>query len=157
MINFEIKGHSEIDISYQGINLTEFSIKAGKQISNDQILDTFIRTKHFTFDSLRDCQKSETEKQYLKQAFKIDHIKITDFKKCYKEQVLKFLQDFINEPDCGEDINEFAKLHDKYFEIHKQFSTDNDFFIISKDWFDNNEDKLIESESWIYTYYFFII
>ena len=157
MINFEIKGHREIDISYQGINLTEFSFKANKQISNKEILDTFLRTKHFAFDSLRDCQKSDTEKGYLRQAFNIDNIKITDFKKGDKEQVLKFLLDFINESDWGDDRSEFAKLLDKYFEIHNQFSIDNDFFIISKDWFGNNDDKLIEPESWTYIYYFLII
>lgn len=156
MTTFETKRHIEIDESYQGINLTEFDIKVDEQIDNDKVVDTFIRSKQFLFDSLRDCVKAEPDKGYLRQAFNVDKIKITDFKKTDKQGVSKFLSDFINEPDWSEDRNEFAKLIDKYFEIHNEFE-DNDFYILSKDWFDKKDEKVIEPESWVYTYYFLII
>jgi len=156
MTTIDIKKHIEINEGYQGINMTEFAIGVDDQISNDQIVDTFIRSKQFSFDSLRDCVKAEPDKGYLRQAFNIDKIKITDFKKTDKQGVSKFLFDFINESDWGDDRNGFAKLLYRYLEIHNDFG-DNDFYILSKDWFDKEDERVIEPESWVYTYYFFII
>lgn len=81
MVTFETKRHIEINESYQGINLTEFAIGVDDQIDNDQIVDSFIRSKQFSLDSLRDCIKAEPDKGYLRRAFDVDKIKITDFKK----------------------------------------------------------------------------
>ncbi|MFN0189451.1 MAG: hypothetical protein ACKVQV_12190 [Bacteroidia bacterium] len=156
MTTFETKRHIEIDESYQGINLTEFAIEVDEQIDNDQIVDTFIRSKQFSFDSLRDCIKAEPDKGYLRQAFNVDRVKISDFKKTDKQGASKFLLDFLNESDWGGDRNEFAKLLDRYFEIHNTFA-ESDFYIISKEWFDKDDEKVIEPESWVYTYYFLII
>lgn len=156
MTTFELKRHIEIDESYQGINLTEFAFEAEELIANDQIVDTFIRSKHFSYDSLRNCVKAEPNKGYLRQAFDVDKIKITDFKKSDKQGVTKFLIDFINEPDWGGDRNEFAKLLERYFEIHNGFA-DNEFYILSKDWFNKEDERVVEPESWVYTYYFLII
>lgn len=156
MITVETKRHIEINEGYQGINLTEFTIGFDELISNDQIVDTFIRSEQFSFGSLRDCVKAEPDKGYLRRDFDIDKIKITDFKKTDKQGVSKFLFDFINEPDWGDDKNEFAKLLDRYFEIHNEFG-DNDFYVLSKEWFDKEDERLIVPESWVYTYYFLII
>jgi hypothetical protein len=156
MTTIKTNRHIEIDEGFQGINLTEFAIGVDELISNDQIIDTFIRSKQFSFDSLRDCVKAEPDKGYLRQAFDIDKIKITDFKKTDKQGVSKFLFDFIHEPDWGDDNIEFAKLLDRYFEIHNEFE-DNEFYILSKDWFDKEDERVIEPESWVYTYYFLII
>lgn len=156
MTTIDTKRHIEINEGYQGINLTEFAIGVDELISNDQIVDTFIRSKQFLFDSLRDCVKAELDKGYLRQAFNIDKIKINYFKKTDKQGVSKFLFDFVNEPDWDDDRNEFAKLLDRYFEIHNEFG-DNEFYILSKDWFDKEDERVIEPESWVYTYYFLII
>jgi len=156
MTSIDTKRHIEINEGYQGINLTEFAIGVEELISNDQIVDTFIRSKQFSFDSLRDCVKAEPDKGYLRQAFDTEKIKIIDFKKTDKQGVSKFLVDFINEPDWGDDRNEFAKLLDRYFEIHNQFGN-NDFYIISKDWFEKGDERVIEPEGWVYSYYFLII
>lgn len=156
MITVETKRHIEFNEGYQGVNLTEFTIGLDELISNDEIVDTFIRSKQFSFDSLRDCVKAEPDKGYLRRAFDIDKIKITDFKKVDKQGVSKFLFDFINQPDWGNDRNEFAKLLDRYFKFTMSLE-DNDFYILSKDWFDKEDERLIEPESWAYTYYFLII
>ena len=156
MTTIDTKRHIEIDEGYQGINLTEFAIGVDELTSNNQIVDTFIRSEEFSFDSLRDCVKAEPDNGYLRQAFDVDKIKITDFKKTDKQEVSKFLIDFLNEPDWGDDKNEFAKLLDRYFEIHKEFG-DNEFYILSKDWFDKEDERVIGPESWVYTYYFLII
>ena len=156
MTTFETKRHIEIHESYQGINLTEFAIGVDDQIDNDQIVDTFVHSKQFSFDSLRNCVKSEPDKGYLRRAFDFDKVKISDFRKTDKDGASRFLFDFLNEPDWGDDRSEFTKLLDRYFEIHKQ-SVDSDFYVISKDWFDIDDEKAIEPESWCYTYYFLII
>lgn len=156
MITFETKVHREIDVCYQGINLTEFAFMADNQIDNDQIVDTFIRTKHFSYDCLRNCVKNEPNKGYLRQAFNIDKIAISDFKRLSKEETIKFLVDFLNETDWGDDRDEFATLFDSYLEIHNQFGN-SDFYVISKEWFDKDDERVLEPESWCYTYYFLII
>ena len=156
MTIFETKQHIEINENYQGINLTEFSFCIASDIDNEQIVNTFIKSSSFTYDSLRDCVKKEPNKGYLKRVFNFDKAKITDFKKYTKEEVIKFLIDFLNEPDWGEDRDEFSNLLDKYFAIHKKI-TSNDFYIISKNWFEANDEKLIEPENLCYIYYFLII
>ena len=93
----------------------------------------------------------------MRRAFNFDKAKITDFKKYTKEEARKFLIDFLNESDWGDnDGGEFSDLRERYFEIHKKI-TSNDFYIISKDWFETNDERLIEPENWCYSYYFLII
>ena len=156
MTTFEIKQHIEIDENCQGINLTKFDINLDEQIDNDKVVDTFIRTRHFTYDSLLDCIKANPDGGYLGQAFNIENVKMFDFRKTDKMGVSKFLFDFINESDWGDDRNDFAKLLDEYFEIHNTLE-DGDFYIISKDWLDKDDEKFIEPWSWVYSYYFLII
>ena len=47
------------------IHLTEFSYKVDKKIDSVEIIDKFIQTKSFVYDSLRDCIKNKTDKGYL--------------------------------------------------------------------------------------------
>lgn len=157
MVTFTIKRHIEIDENYQGINLTEFSIKADDGMNNDQIADTFIQSTHYSVESLRDIIKDNGENiPYLRRAFNIDKINIADLKKLSQEKITKYLLDYINEPDWGEDRNEFAKLLDKYFEIHNELE-DNFFYLISKDWFNKGDERVIEPENSVYIYYFLIV
>ncbi|HLP94889.1 MAG TPA: hypothetical protein VK168_12680 [Saprospiraceae bacterium] len=136
--------------------MTEFAIGVDERIDNDQIVDIFIHSKQFSFDSLRDCVKTEPHKGYLRQVFNVDKIKITDFKKTDKQGTSKFLLDLSNEPDWCDDRSDFAKLLDRYFEMHNQLDA-NDFYILSKDWFVKEDERVIEPENWVYTYYFLII
>jgi hypothetical protein len=153
---FEIRKHSEVDEGYQGFNLTEFLFTAEINLTTDLILDTFLRSTHFSFDSLRDVIKKDTKQGFLRQAFVIDEIHISDFRKLNKSGTRKFLIDFLNEPDWGEGRNEFAKLLDKYLEVHDQLSEET-FYVINKDWFSKDSKKVLEPENWVYTFYFLII
>ena len=132
MITFEFKRKLEIDENYQVINLSEFTIRRDELSSNDLIIDNFIRASQLSFESLRNCMKEEPEKFFLLHVFDFNKINITNFKKTDKQGVSKFLFDFLNEPDWGDDRNDFAKLLEKYIEIHTKF-IENDFYIISKD------------------------
>lgn len=131
---------------YQGINLTVFAIGIDELTSNDQIVETFIRSKQFSFDSLRDCVKAEPDKGYLRRAFNIDRVAISDFKKTDNQGASKFLSDFLNEPDWGDDRNDFAKLINRYFETCNTL-LGIDFYIISKDWFDIDDEIFMLTKS----------
>lgn len=155
-MTFENKRHIEIDEGFQGINLTEFSVAADEGVISEEIVDAFIKTEQFAFESLRECIKKEPNKGYLRRAFDFEKIKVADFKKYSKKETEKFLMDFLNETDWGDDRTDFVKLLDRYLEIHNQFNN-NDFFIISKAWFKKEDERLMEPEKWIYTYCFFII
>lgn len=156
MITFANKRHVEFKVNDQVTLLAEFTCAADKEISNDQILETFIRSNSFVIDRLPEGVKNEPDRFYLKRAFDFEKIKISDFRKYSKEGTAKFLVDFINDPDWGDDRNDFAKLLDNYFEIHAQIETNN-FYIISKDWFNIVAEKSNEPESWAFMYYFLII
>ncbi len=157
MTAFEINRHIEINERHQGFNLTEFSFLSDDNVSNDQIIDKFLHSKHFAFDSLRDVVKHNTEyKPYLRRAFDMAQFKIIDFKRLDKSATATFLIDFLNQPDWGDDRNEFAKLLDKYLEIHNQLK-DTDFYVIDKDWFSKDDQRVLEPEKWAYSYYFLIL
>jgi hypothetical protein len=117
MTTFETKRHIEIDENYQVINLTEFGFGADKHLDSDQIVDAFIRTKHFSYDSLRNCIKKEPDKGFLGRTFDTDKIKISFFKKTDKEGISKFLTDFLNESDWGGDRDDFTKLLDRFLDL----------------------------------------
>jgi hypothetical protein len=156
MIAFQIRRHIEMNEGFQGLTLTEFEMEVDETINNDQIVSCFIRSKYYSFESLRDCVKAEPDKGYLRQAFIIDKIKITDFAKTDKQGITKFLFDFLNEPYWGDDRIEFALLLEWYFEIHIEFG-DNEFYIVSMDWFSEEDERVHDPECSIYNYYFLII
>lgn len=156
MTTFKTHRHLEIHEGYQGINLTEFTVEVDAQIDNDHIVETFLRSSQFSYDSLWDCVKAKPDNNYLGRAFDFDKISIADFKKTNKQGVAEFLFDLINEPDWGDDRNEFALLLDRYFEIHNELG-DIAFYMLSKDWFGNEDERLIEPEKEYYIYYFLIV
>jgi len=101
------------------------------------------------------CYK-KYDKGYLRQAFDINSIKISDFIKTGKEETAEFLFDFLIESDRDYGRNEYSRLLDRYFGIHNEYRN-NDFYILTKDWFDKDEERLIKTESYCYAYYFLII
>ena len=155
MTTFNTIKHREIDAQFQAINLTEFIFETPTHTDNDQIIEDFIRSKHYSYESLRDCIKREPKRGYLGQAFEIDKIDIHDFKKFNKQQTTNFLTDLCND-SFYEDNKDFFYLCDEYFKIHELFG-DNTFYVISKDWFEDNDPKVREPARWCYTYYFLII
>jgi len=148
--------HIEIWEGYQVVNLTQFALEVDDSTVSDQIVADFILSKQFSFDCLLDCVKAEPNKTYLRQAFYIDKIQVTDFKKTDKQGVSEFLSDFLNEPDWGDDRNDFVKLRDRYFEVYSEWEN-KEFYILSTNWFDKEDKRVVDPESWIYTYYFLII
>ena len=156
MTAFKMIRHSETFEGYQGCILTEFRFQLDKTLTEEQVVDNFLHSDSFKNDSLLDAIKREPNKGYLGRAFDIDKITIADFKHVDKKGVSNFLVDFLNEPDWDGDRADFSNLLEKYFEIHSTLHDDT-FFVISKNWFDQKDERLLEPQSWCYTYYFLVI
>ncbi len=156
MSAFKTIRHRETFEGYQGCNLTEFKFHSDNNISEDQVVDNFLHSDSFKYDSLLDAIKREPNQGYLGRAFDIDKVTVADFIKVDKKGVINFLVDFSNKPDWGDDREDFSNLLDKYFEVHSTLH-DDAFYIISKDWFDKKDERLLEPQCWCYIYYFLII
>jgi hypothetical protein len=104
--------HLEIDEAFQGINLTEFHFLNDTPLPDRQLVDSFIHSKHFTSDCIRDIIKNNTENQpFLRQAFENSIITSNDFKKLTKSEIITFFDDFGNQEDWGDtDIYDFITL-----------------------------------------------
>lgn len=157
MFTCEVKQHIEVHENFQGFNLTEFSFSDNEGLSCEELVELFIRSTHYKFDCLPDVVKADTHnKPYLRQAFDTNEICISDFKKFDKLGISNYLLDFLNAPDWTDDRKEFEILHGKYLEIHNQLA-DADFFVISKEWFEQGDKRVLEPENWCYNYYFLIL
>lgn len=155
MTSFEIKRQIEYIIRFQGLYMSEFKIVNCNQIENNQIISNFIKSKQFRFDSLNDYVNSEPIIRFSKKVFDFERIIINDFYKTDKNGVLKYLVDFLNKPDWGSDKIDFFKVLERYFDIHNNLN-DGDFYILSKDMFDWDREKLINPFSGYLIYCFFI-
>lgn len=156
MIIFNLKEHLEVNADFQGFCLSEFNFESNKA-TNGQILNEFLNSTSFNFDSLPNVVKENPEeKQYLKPLFKSKKISSSDFNRFEKSGITKFLIDFLNQPDWGEDRIGFSNLLDKYFEIHNNYD-ESDFYLINKEWFNAEDQKIRQPEFEIYSYYFLIV
>ncbi len=157
MLTCKVKRHIEVNENFQGFNLTEFQYSDTGDLPSNEIAEQFIRSQYFKFDCLPEVVKNNSEnKNYLRQAFDINEISIDDFKKFDKSGTHKFLNDFLNDPDWADDKKDFASLLDKYLLFLGQLP-DADFFIISKEWFEKDDSKVLEPERWVYNYYFLVL
>jgi len=111
MTTFKVRKQIVTNETYQGYNLTEFSIENNKEENTNRIIDSFIRSAFFTGE-----QNSEDYIHgHLSQVFKINKVDIDNFRKLDKADTVKFLVDFLNNPSWEDDRIEFATLLDKYF------------------------------------------
>ncbi|HXH69201.1 MAG TPA: hypothetical protein VNI60_02520 [Pyrinomonadaceae bacterium] len=155
---FKLNSQKEIDENYQGINISEFTYSNDENLSKDDLIDYFIHSNSFAEESRREIIKNHTgDIPFLRQAFEIDFVKISDFKIVNKNGVVQFLNVYSEEVDWGDtDGIDFIKLKDRFIEFLKIIQSDK-FYLISKEWFDENDKRLRHEENWIYSYYFLII
>lgn len=156
MPEFKLKAQEEIDKNYQGINLSEFTYSDAEDFSKEEVLDFFLHSKSFTVESRRERIKNHTGSiKYLSQAFEIDLVKISDFKKVDKNGVVRFLNEYV-EDWTTTDRDDFLIIQNKFIEFLNNVQS-NCFYLVDKDWFDQKDKRLREPESWIYDYYFLIV
>ena len=157
MPTFKLNFQKEIEEDYQGINISEFRYSNPEYLSEESLIDLFVHSESFTKKSRREIIKNHKgDIPFLRQAFEIDLVKMDDFKQVDKNGLIKFLDDYTEEDDWETDRDDFIKIKDRYFEFLENVQSKN-FYIISKEWFDQNDKRLRQEESWIYTYYFLII
>ncbi len=156
MHQFTITSHLEFSESYQGFAWTEFAIKGDEHKDADHIVDAFLHSTAYSYDSLYDCIKAKPNSGFLERAFDFEIAGLADFKKTDNAGACKFLLEFKDEGFWSNDVNQYTKLLECYFEIHNKNSKA-EFYIISKDWFPSGDPKVFEPQAWCYTYYFLII
>ena len=156
MPHFTLSTHSEFAQDYQGFAWTEFALELDGQEDADQLVEAFIHSKAYSYDSLYDCIKAKPNSGYLERAFDFDAAGLSDFKKTDNAGACKFLLEFKDEGFWGNDVNQYEKLLESYFEILDKNSKAK-FYLISKDWFPSGDPKVFEPQAWCYTYYFLII
>lgn len=154
---FKLNSQKEIDEDYQGVNISEFIFSNAENLSEVNLIDSFIHSKSFTEESRREIIKIDTENRpFLRQAFEIELVKVDDFKQTDEKGLLKFVNDYADKEDWKTDKNDFIKIKDRFLGFLENVSSKN-FYIISKEWYDQNDKRLRQEESWIYIYYFLII
>ncbi len=163
MPEFKLISQEDVNNHSQGISLSEFRYSDEESISETELVDSFIHSKSFTEDSRRECIKNYTgDGSFLRQLFEIDLVELRDFKTLDKKGIIQFLNNFDELDDLGEkeavdfDKNIFFGLKDKFLELSKaaQF---NNFYLISKKWFDRNDVRIRQVEYDNFVYYFLII
>ncbi len=154
---FELKSQREINEDYQGVTISEFAFLKSEDFIERELIDYFIHSTSFTEESRSERIKNYTgDIGFLRQAFEIELLKINDFKQTDKDGVSKFLNDYAEEDWGDTDGNDFVNIKNKFIEFLSDVDS-NSFYIISKEWFDENDKLLREPENWCYMYYFLII
>jgi hypothetical protein len=157
MTDFKIKSHLEINEQYQGANITEFYYSSSEHTSDDDIINDFLHSNHIENDCIRDyVRNSPNRNGFLKGAFTLVEISVKDFKKSSKDGVKKFLDDMLLEPDWHEDLEDFKKIHERFITFLNNLNSDN-YYLISKSWFEDHVSKKLRQESWVYVYYILIL
>ncbi len=148
----------QITEEFQGILLTVFSIKDNFELADNLVIDKFLKSNFFSFDCLPEKvkQNKKNPEINLRQLFDNQKISVEDFQEINENEIGNFFINYSNENDWGEDKKEFKILAEKLKAILKDYPSDK-FYLISKDWFDKDSDKMRNPESWIYLYYFLVI
>lgn len=167
MLEFKLISQKEIEGHCQGINLSEFTYSNDGKISEAKLIDFFIHSSSFKEESRKERIKNHTgDCPYLRQAFEIDLVKLSDFKKFDKSGVIQFLNNFVelNESRAKDATVErtnydkavFSSLKDTFLESLKDVESDS-FYIISKKWFNRDDKRVRQVEHDNFVYYFLII
>lgn len=158
MPKFELKSQREINEVYQGVTISEFALTVSKGLIERKLIDYFIHSFSFTEESPSERIKNYTgDIGFLGPAFEIDLLEISDFKQAGKIGVSKFLNDYVEENNWGDtDGDDFVNIKTKYIDFLSNVDASS-FYIISKEWFEENHKLLREPENWCYMYYFLII
>lgn len=152
-MKLQIHDSTEYYINYQGFKLSNLSYDNADDYTTEQIVEYFINSEYFP---LACTDETVLRKQAIGCAFNINEVRPENFRKFNNIEIEKYLSDFINEPDWGEDRLDFAKILDRYFEIHKNLD-EGIFYVINMDWFEQDDKLLLDTNHWVYIYYFLII
>lgn len=142
----------------QGYYLTEFQLDSELDNSDDKIIDQFIKSERFTYDCLPEMVKRDMNNPdfYLRQLFDYNKISTIDFQRFDISGLIDFFEKYAKAYDWGDDKEDFLKVFEE-FKSKLELNKSVEYFLISKDSFDSDNEKIRNPEGWIYLYYFLII
>jgi hypothetical protein len=153
----------KFDADYQGATITTFSYEGQLEVID------FINSEYFRIDCTRDDIKVKPLQQqdnYLKSAFNLEKLSSQDFKALTLSGLIAFFDKYTTEEWGESDREDFIIVWNKLKNYLSQLGDSFMFFLISKEWFENQESRrnpenadirLKEPEFWIYGYYFIAV
>jgi hypothetical protein len=146
----------EINEGHQNIFRYLFLTEDVPNIVND-FLDVFLHSEDFKNDCLPFIVKGNLGKndRFLKHAFSEEVLSITDFKEFSKEKLLHYFDVYSKDSSWGDDRADFVVLLNKFVDLIRTEKSDQ-FYLISKEWFEKGNEILNDSSEF-YLYYFLII
>ena len=159
---FKLNSYKETERGSQEIDVLEFTFSSEnlshENPSEENVVDHLIHSKSFI--DTRSGEQAEIQTGdilFLNHVFEIDLLKVSDFKQTDKNGVIKFLDDYdfyTGEEGLKdtEELRDFIDLKNGFNEVLNSVQSSN-FFIISKEWFDEEDQRLQQDESWVYPYY----
>jgi hypothetical protein len=148
----------QISENNQGFYLTEFQLDSEVDNSYYSLIDQFIKSDRFTYDCLPEMIKKNKNNPdfYLRQLFDNEKISSFDFQRLDINGLIDFFDNYANHNDGGEDQEDFLKVYAD-FKTKLSVNKSVDYFLLSKDSFNSDSEKIRNPEGWIYIYYFLVI
>src|ERR1700761_8880794 len=155
-LSIEFFGQFELREEYQAIFWYVFlvdKISPGLEMSVNDLIHSEEFTQYcFPFK----VKKSWGERnQFLKRAFDLNKLDVSNFKMFNKEELLQFFDIYAASDTWKDDKEKFASLMYEFKEMFKN-ETANQFFLIGKEWFDKDS-ALLSEDSEFFIYYFILI
>lgn len=148
----------QISENNQGFYLTEFQLDSKLDNSDDSIIDEFIKSESFTYDCLPEMIKKDKNNPdfYLRQLFDNEKISTIDFQRFGINELIDFFENYAKHNDWVDDQEDFLKVF-TIFKTKLSMNKSVGYFLLSKDSFNSDNEKIRNPEGWIYIYYFLII
>jgi hypothetical protein len=139
MINYTVLTRSEISTHYSRISHNEYICEG--QGSDEELLDAFLNPEHFKHEDFHAAARhsKDAKANFLGHALNLEQIHLSDFKKMDKQQLLQFFNKPITESINPQTDREEQRLSEKFISLLKAAETE-EFYLISKDFFDLNLD-----------------
>jgi hypothetical protein len=119
----------------------------------DTLVQTFIRSHHFRTGGVGSFGVCQISDERTLGPFNLLNINAADFLKVDKAGVEKFLIDYFNDSNGGDERESFKEEMSKFPTLGEKFIANNSF-ILDRDWFDSTSNKLTDV---IDIYVFFLI
>jgi len=144
----------EVEKSF-GFTINQFDIESPFKI--DRLLSTNVLEMEFSPNSIRETSKNgEDPNEFLKGLFYSQKLSEKDFKVIGEIGIIYYLEGFSDsEQEWGEDKPTFKRLLAKF--VNNTVTNLNDCYLINKEWFRENSEKVRRREYDLYDFYFIII
>src|SRR5690348_10707452 len=153
---FTFWGQKEFEVNYQTFFWYLFLIDEVSEDVTTSLTD-FLHSKHFKEEAQSFLVKKSKGDRHIPigRPFDEENLFIELFKKFNKAEMQTFFLNYSEPNREYEGKTEFIFLMNNFFDWLKKEST-NEYYIISKEWF-NKDDRVLNDISELYTYYFIII